>query len=317
MKILDTKIEKGKTYQLAMEIAKLHTRSKINIPVIVSRAKKDGPILLLNAGVHGDELNGVEIVRRIIHQKYNIPEVGTIICIPVLNIFGYLNQSRKFPDGRDLNRMFPGSKNGSLASQVAYKFRTEIAPHIDIMLDFHTGGAKRINAPQIRYAKNDEKASELAQVFNPPYIVYSKTIQKSMRDMVHKLGKTILLFEGGKSQIFEENVITQGVEGTLRIMHYLGMTKENPTQKSQSVIITKSSWIRASYSGMLHVGIANGEKVKKGQVLGFIAGPYGDFNKAIKSTIDGHIFCVNSAPIVNKGDALFHISNEYESISKK
>ncbi len=310
MNILNTEIEKGKTYQLSMEIAKLHTRNSIKIPVIISRAKQDGPVVLLNGGVHGDELNGVEIVRRLIQAKDHKPKIGTIICIPVLNVFGYLNHSRYFPDGRDLNRMFPGSKSGSLASQVAYHFRTEIAPHIDIMLDFHTGGAERVNAAQIRCAKDDTKALELADIFAAPYIVHSKTITKSMRHMVSKLGKTILLFEGGKSSSFEEEVIQCGFDGTLRVLHSLGMTDKNPKSKQKPVVIAKSSWIRAPYSGMFHLRIKNAEYVTKKQVLGSISGPYGDFSKTVKSTIDGHIFCVNSAPIVNKGDALFHISRE-------
>lgn len=314
MKILDTIIEKGKTYNLSMNIAKLHTRSNLNIPVIVSRAKKDGPVLLLNGGVHGDELNGVEIVRRLIQDGHHNPKVGTIICIPVLNIFGYLNHSRKFPDGRDLNRMFPGSKNGSLASQVAYQFRTEIIPNIDIMIDFHTGGAKRVNAPQIRCAKEDTKALELAEIFGAPYVVYSKVIQKSMRDMVRKKGKTVLLYEGGKSQCFEEDIIQYGFNGALRVMHSLGMTSENPEGSPEGVLVLKSTWIRAAFSGMFHLRIKNGAKVEKGQSLGFISDPYGDFSRKVKSPLDGYIFCVNSAPIVNKGDALFHISKESRAI---
>lgn len=314
MEILGTQIEKGKTYNLAMEVAKLHTRSSLNIPIIISRAKKDGPVLLLSGGVHGDELNGVEIVRRLIHGKFNKPEIGTVICIPVLNIFGYLNQSRKFPDGRDLNRMFPGSKNGSLASQVAFHFRTEIAQHIDVMIDFHTGGAERVNAPQIRVAKGNEKALDLAKVFGPPYIVYSKTIQKSTRDMVTKLGKTVLLYEGGKSQCFEEDIIQHGFNGALRVMHSLGMTKEVPPTCTESILVSKSQWIRAPYSGMSHIKVENGQHVKKGEILSYISGPYGDFNKSIKSPSDGYVFCVNTAPIVNKGDAMFHISTDSETI---
>ena len=315
MKILNTIIEKGKTYNLEMKLAKLHTRGELNVPVIVSRSKKDGPALLLTGGIHGDELNGVEIVRRLIQNKHHKPECGTIICIPVMNIFGYLNHARKFPDGRDLNRMFPGSKNGSLASQVAYQFRTEIAPHIDLMIDFHTGGKKRVNAPQIRCVKGDKKSFELAKIFGAPYIVYSKLIPNSTRDMITKLGKTILLFEGGKSQCFEEEIIQPGYDGALRVMNSIGMTKANPLKPTESVLISKSSWIRAPYSGMSHVKIKNGEKVEKGQTLSFISDPYGDFNKTIKAPSMGYIFCVNSAPIVNKGDALFHISKESKTIT--
>ena len=155
--ILGREIKKGERAILELEVAKLHTRNSLRIPIIVHRAKHDGPVMLLMGGVHGDESNGVAILREIIRKKYNRPKRGTIICIPVFNVFGYLNQSREFPDGRDLNRMFPGSANGSLASQFAYKFTKEIAPLVDYVLDFHTGGAGRNNFPNIRCVLLAEK----------------------------------------------------------------------------------------------------------------------------------------------------------------
>lgn len=310
MEILNTKIERGKSYQLSLNIAKLHTRTAFNVPVIVERAKKDGPVVLLNAGVHGDELNGIEIVRRIIEAKLNKPLKGTIICIPVLNVFGFINLSRKFPDERDLNRSFPGAKDGSLASQFAHQFVTKIAPHIDYVIDFHTGGAARDNAPQIRCDENDTEALKLAKVFGTDYIVYSKLIAKSLRTTLSKMGKTVLLYEGGKSLSFDENVIQQGVDGIIRILNHLGMLKENISEGKNSILISKSKWIRAPYSGLLHVAVNNGTKVSKKEIVGYISDPYGSFKKKIVAANDGYIFCVNTRPVVTKGDALFHISTE-------
>lgn len=307
MRILDTEIEKGKSYQLSISLAKLHTRNSMVVPVIIHRAKKDGPVVLLNGAVHGDELNGIDIIRRLICGGFHKPDRGTIICIPVLNVIGYLSISRNFPDGRDLNRVFPGTKNGSLASQLAYIFTKEIAPHVDYMFDFHTGGADRVNAPQIRCATTDTKALELAKVFGLPFIVISKAIPKSLRETMNKLGKSVLLFEGGKSSVFEEDIIQEGVDGAIRALHHLGMTKEKPSTNPKPVVISKSKWIRAPYSGMFHLTVKNGSKVNKKEVLGFITDPYGDFNKKVRAPNDGYIFCVNEAPTVYKGDALFNL----------
>lgn len=307
MRILDTEIQKGKSYQLSIKVAKLHTRNAMSVPVIVNRARKDGPVILLNAAVHGDELNGIEIIRRLINGGFHKPKCGTIICIPVLNVFGYLNVSRNFPDGRDLNRVFPGTKTGSLASQLAFQFSTEIAPHVDYMIDFHTGGADRVNAPQVRCSSRDKKALELAHIFGAPYIVHSTIIPKSLRETMTKLGKTVLLFEGGKSSIFQEDIIQEGVKGAIRILNHFGMTNESPPKCTETVIIAKSGWVRAPFSGMFHLTVENGSKVQKKDILGFVTDPYGDFNKKVRAPFDGHVFCVNTAPVVYKGDALFNI----------
>lgn len=169
MKILNHKIGLGESVEVKMDFARLNTRSKIEVPIIVSRGKIDGPCLLLIGGVHGDETNGVEIVRQIVSKGLNKPKVGTVICIPLLNVFGFLNQSREFPDGRDLNRVFPGSLTGSLASRFAYHIMNEVIPHIDYCIDYHTGGAQRFNYSQIRIDEGDDEIFKLAKVFGSPY----------------------------------------------------------------------------------------------------------------------------------------------------
>lgn len=308
--ILDRNVKKGEKAILELEVAKLHTRNSLKITIIVERAKIDGPTILLLGGVHGDETNGVAIVRDIIRKKYNKPERGTIICIPVFNVFGYLNQSREFPDGRDLNRMFPGSAKGSLASQFAYQFTKEITPLVDYVLDFHTGGAERENYPNVRCVLKEEKAFELAKVFNAPFIVHSNYIPKSIRETIHKKGKTILLFEGGKSKNIDESVINYGVEGTLNILKYLGIREGEANQKNQTTIIKKSKWLRAPFSGMIRLHVKNGSWVTKKTILASITDPYGEFEKKVFAPFDCFIFSVNTAPIINKGDALFHVSLE-------
>ena len=197
--LLNRKIKPGQSAKINFNTAKLYTQTTVEVPIIVERSTKPGPVVLITGGIHGDEINGVEIVRQTIAKGMNKPAKGTIICIPVVNVFGFLNMQREFPDGRDLNRMFPGSKTGPLASKVAYQFTEEILPIADYCLDFHTGGSSRFNAAQIRIDKGDEELLNLAHIFNAPFIVYSKTISKSYRKSCMKLGKPVLLFEGGKS----------------------------------------------------------------------------------------------------------------------
>jgi hypothetical protein len=308
--ILGTTIERGSSHVLNLEVAKLHTRTPIKVPVLVERAKKDGPVVLLMSGVHGDEVNGVAILRDIIRKKYHKPTSGIIICIPVFNIFGYLIQTREFPDGRDLNRMFPGSKNGSLASQFANQFTMEIAPLVDYVIDFHTGGAERDNVPQIRCDFSDKTATDLAHVFRPPYIVHSESISKSIRDTLIKLGKTILLFEGGKSKSIDPKIVDVGVAGARNVLCHLGMLRGEITQEYESKVIHKSKWIRSTNSGMFRPLVENGATVKKRDIIGLIQDPFGDFERKVRAPFDCHIFCTNTSPIINKGNALFHVSAE-------
>lgn len=312
MVILGQEILPGKGYQLNLSVAKLHTSTSIQVPVIVERAKEDGPTIVLMAGVHGDEINGVEIIRTVIRKKFNKPIKGTIICIPILNIFGFLNLKRELPDGRDLNRSFPGSATGSLASQFAFHFMKEIVPFADVILDFHTGAANRNNYPQIRCVFKDQQSVDLAKVFNPPFILDSAYIPKTIRESVHKRGKLMLLFEGGKSNSIEELVVEEGVNGVKRVLNHYGMRafKIDISEGRDAHMLIESKWMRASMSGLFRVLVANGSAVKKGDVIGLLTDPYGKLEKRVRSVTDGYVFCVNEAPIVYKGDAIFHIGRD-------
>ncbi|WNM19513.1 succinylglutamate desuccinylase/aspartoacylase family protein [Flavobacterium capsici] len=314
--ILKETILPGESKTINMEIAKLQTMTKLKIPIIVERSKKPGPTVLFSAGLHGDEINGVEIVRQLITQKINKPVIGTIICIPVLNVFGFVNQSRQFPDGRDLNRVFPGSKTGSLASRFAYYILKEVIPHVDYIVDFHAGGASRFNAPQIRIVPNDTELKALSEVFNAPFGLYSKNISGSFRNSCTKLGKKILLFEGGKSAHIDLHITKEGIEGSKRFLEHLNMlsSKHKAIQPLKNTIyIKKSSWIRANSSGMFHVEVKINSFVEKGQLLATISDPYGKVEHKVKAPNSGYIINVNDASIVYQGDAIFHISNTLEN----
>jgi len=309
--ILGESILPGESKTIDMEIAKLHNSAKLKIPIIIKRSKIDGPTVLFTAGIHGDEINGIEIVRQLITKKINNPKIGTIICIPIINMFGYINMSRQFPDGRDLNRVFPGRKSGSLASRFAYHILTEILPVVDYAIDFHAGGASRFNAPQIRLAPNQPELKQLADVFNAPFTLFSKNITGSFRNSSQKLNVKMLLFEGGKSLDINTDVADLGTEGVKRVLSFLGMLDpkhEVLKTNSESIYINKSTWIRAQFSGLLHDHNKIGLFVKKGEILATITDPFGKFEHNVKATNDGYVINANHAPIVYQGDAVYHIS---------
>ncbi|OGS71568.1 MAG: succinylglutamate desuccinylase [Flavobacteria bacterium RIFCSPLOWO2_12_FULL_35_11] len=314
-KILYQKVGFGETVQIKMDIARLNTHSKIEVPIIVSRGHTDGPCLLLIGGIHGDETNGVEIVRQIIASGQNKPQKGTVICIPLLNVFGFLNQKREFPDGRDLNRVFPGSNKGSLASRFAYHLMSKVIPKVDYCIDYHTGGAQRFNYSQLRIDENDEEILNLAKIFGTPFIVYSKSKEKTFRKSMVDLGKKVLLFEGGKSLSLDKNVTKSGIQGAINIMHHLGMRDftskiSKPNLEAPPIIIRNSRWIRATNSGMYRSYISVGQKVEKGVKLGSISDPFGEFEKIFKNKQEGYILNSNHSPIVIQGDALLYIGFE-------
>ncbi|MFP9100275.1 succinylglutamate desuccinylase/aspartoacylase family protein [Flavobacterium sp. RHBU_24] len=309
--ILGETILPGESKTLNMEIARLHTMTKLKIPVIVERAKLDGPVVLFSAGLHGDEINGTEIVRQIITRKVNKPSRGTIICIPVVNIFGFINKSREFPDGRDLNRVFPGSRMGSLASRFAYHLIKEIVPHVDYAVDFHAGGACRFNAPQIRIVPNNPELKELSDVFNAPFTLYSKNITGSFRNASSKLGVKMLLFEGGKSMDLNPEITEEGVQGAKRFLNHLNMLNAKKTAHpapAPPIYILTSVWLRARNSGLFQNHIKAGQFVTKGEVIAHITDPFGKFEKKVRAPHSGYIINSNDAPIVYQGDAIFHIS---------
>lgn len=314
--LLGERILPGESKTIEVEIAKLHTMTKLKIPIIIERSKVDGPTVLFSAGLHGDEINGTEIVRQIIRRKINKPKSGTIICIPIINMFGFVNQSRQFPDGRDLNRVFPGSKNGSLASRFAYFLVKEIIPIIDYAVDFHAGGASRFNAPQIRIVPGNDELKELAKIFKAPFTLYSKNIVGSFRNASTKLGVKMLLFEGGKSLDLNTEITQEGIDGAKRFLFHLDMlnpNKEADFNEKKSIFIEKSTWVRASFSGMFIGLVKVGSYVNKGQELATISDPFGEIEHKVKAPYSGYIINGNDAGIIYQGDAIFHISTVLEN----
>ena len=308
MIINNTEIKAGEVSSVEVNIARLPSRTPIDIIVTVARAVEPGPCLLLMGGLHGDEINGIEIVRRIIERGHHIPVKGSVICIPILNIYGFINFSRNVPDGKDVNRSFPGNKNGSLASRIAHYLMKDIIPKIDFGIDFHTGGADRANYPQVRCMLNEPVNRELAGAFHAPVTLHSTFRPNSLRQSAAKLGKPIIVFEGGESARLSENAIEHGVSGTVRIMKYLGLS-DFPAEQPAYVnrVFMHSSWIRARTSGIFQSKVACGDEIQKNQTIGYITDPFGEYRTPLKSHTSGLVIGSNNNPVLHQGDAVLHI----------
>lgn len=307
-------IERGEFKEININIARLPSRTMIDTPIYVYRGLEDGPVLALTAGMHGDEINGMEIVRRILDCGFNRVKRGSVLCMPIINMYGFLNYSREVPDGKDVNRSFPGSKTGSLASRVAWHLTHEIIPAIDYGIDFHTGGAMRTNYPQIRCVMQNEKNIELAAAFHAPFTIDSPFRPHSLRQTAAKQEKNIIVYEGGESIRYDQFAIEEGVNGTLRIMKHLNMIDEAPESTFENKIIWSSSWVRAKTAGMFQPTIQSGDLIIKNQVIGTITDPFGDFKENIKSPSEGYVVGLNNNPVVNAGDALLHLG--YDDVCK-
>lgn len=303
-------IKAGENKQIVLNSYELHTKTKLEIPVFVFRSNHKGPTLLLSAGMHGEETNGIEIIRKIItRDEIKHLNCGNIIAIPVINSVSFLFGSRELPDGRDLNRCFPGNKNGSLGSRIAYDLMKQIVPLIDFGIDFHTGGAKINNSPQIRCVFEFPENISLAKKFSPPLIIDSKYREGTFRKEAAKKDKPILVYEGGESLRFDYTAINEGVNGCLRLMKSYHMI-DIDIPKNHSVKITKDTWVRANSSGLFHLNKVNGSYVSKDDLLGVICNPFGGIEHKILSSVNGYIVGVNNQPVVNQGDALIHIGME-------
>lgn len=308
IRINDQLIKAGEKKVINLQIARLVAGTEIDLPIHVYRSVKPGPVVLLSGGLHGDEVNGIEIIRRMIDAKlFDKLKCGSVIAIPVMNIYGFLNFSRELPDGKDINRSFPGNNKGSLAARVAFNLTKTVLQEIDFGVDFHTGGANRTNFPQIRYAPDDPFAKELATAFNAPVSLASKMIDKSIRKEAFKMGKSMIVYEGGESMRFDEKAIQEGVLGARKVLKHFDMINSNHTAQV-SLDYSESTWVRARNSGLIRLEKESGQFVHEGEILGTITDPFGNFKSKMKSKVSGFIIGHNNSPLVNQGDALFHIA---------
>ena len=309
-KIAGRVLQPGERVQFDLPTVNLYTHTPLDMPIEVIHGKYSGPVLLICAAIHGDELNGVEIIRRMRSFRGLGKLHGTLVLVPVVNLFGFIHQSRYLPDRRDLNRCFPGSQKGSIASRVAYKFFSEIAQHCTHIIDLHTGAINRENLPQIRAALDETGVKELAKGFSIPVIINSNLIENSLRYEAGKIGIPVITYEAGEALRLSEKSIVTGVRGIVSVMRTLGMlpSKRITTVKAEPYVARSSSWYRSPIDGMFRPLCKLGTRVKRGDTLGVVSAPFSSSEEILLAKADGIIICVNNLPLVNEGEALFHIA---------
>jgi uncharacterized protein len=312
MKIGDIVIDPGERKRTELKIAKLYDFTEMTMPVEVIRGKEPGPIMFVSAAMHGDEINGVEITRRLLQQKILKKIKGTLIVVPIVNVFGYNSKSRYLPDRRDLNRSFPGSATGSLASRLANIFLTEIVDKCTHGIDLHTAAIHRTNLPHIRASLHVKETKRLAQSFGVPVIMNSKIREGSLRSVFVERDIRLLVYEAGEALRFNDDAIQSGLFGILSVMKAIGMLDELPfktRKKKETYIANDSYWIRATQSGSLISNKKLGAKIKAKELIGQISDPFGKSIHKIFSEKAGILMGMTTIPLVNEGDALFHIAS--------
>jgi uncharacterized protein len=304
------RVQPGERLTVELEVSTLANATRMNLPVHVVHGAVTGPVMFLSAVVHGDEILGLEIVRRVLAQEALKTIKGTLLAVPIVNAFGFLNHSRYMPDRRDLNRSFPGSDHGSLAGLLADLFFREVVKRSQYGIDLHTAALHRTNLPQIRISPGDDELSRMAEAFAPPVILTSKLRDGSLRQCAIDEGVRVLLYEGGEALRFDEAVIEAGVKGCLRVMKAIGMIAEAPAVPAHFAITHSSSstWVRAPEGGILHSVRRVGDRVGINEPIAVISDPLGTVMVPVLTEEDGIIIGRTNLPIVNRGDALFHVA---------
>ncbi|NCF26512.1 MAG: succinylglutamate desuccinylase [Gammaproteobacteria bacterium] len=304
-------IPPGTSTTLELPLPHLYTRTPMTMPVHVRRGRRAGPSLFVCAAVHGDELNGVEIIRRLMKRRALSRIRGTIIAVPFVNVYGVIDRSRYLPDRRDLNRSFPGSGRGSLAARLADLFMNEIVAHCTHGIDLHTGALHRGNLPQVRGNLDDEETLRLAGLFGVPVLINADLRDGSLREAAAARGIPMLLYEAGEALRFDEVSIRAGVQGILNVMRGLDMlapTRGRKRPTHEPFVARSSAWVRAPASGIFRGTVSLGAHVKNNELLGTIAEPVSDTESEVRASRGGIVIGRSNLPLVLEGEALFHIA---------
>ena len=301
-----------------LQMPRLSSHTELSMPVHVIHGRRDGPTLFVCAAVHGDELNGVEIIRRVLKTRALTRLRGTLIAVPVVNAYGLIHESRYLPDRRDLNRSFPGSDEGSLAARLANLFLEEIVSRCTHGIDLHTGAMHRTNLPQIRGDLDDPETLRLARAFGVPVLLNASLRDGSLRAAAGELGIPTLLYEAGEALRFDEVSIRAGAQGVLSVMRELGMLppSRRKTPRPEPFISRRSLWVRAPERGMLGTAVRLGAQVTRGETLGYVDDAYSGRREAIISTSDGVVIGRLERPLVHEGDAVYHIARFKGDVSE-
>lgn len=306
----------GTSARVDLPVGTIATNLPVTLTVRVINGARPGPTLFVTGAVHGDEITGVEVIRRLVPMIDPAKMAGTLLCLPIVNILGFVGQSRYLPDRRDLNRSFPGSENGSLAAQLAAAFRKHILEVCDFGIDLHSAAEHRYNLPQIRISPDRPEAAKMAEAFGAPAIIVAPLREGSLRQAAQDKDIDVLLYEGGEAMRLDSGALDRGVGGVLRVMVAMGMLPEGTVDTVQRppLYSTRTSWVRARRGGLFRQSATPGDYVSKGETIGWIADAFGEFDEAIEATMEGLVIGITRSPVVNDGDALFHIAEAAEHI---
>lgn len=315
-------IAPGVRQTIDIAVAPMYTHDDLSISAQVVRGKKPGPVLFISAAIHGDEINGVEIIRRVLRHRSLNSLRGTLIAIPIVNVYGFLNHTRYLPDGRDLNRSFPGSSRGSLTGRVAHTFVNEIVRKCTHGIDLHTGARHRSNFPQIRADLDNPAALAMTRAFGVPLAIDSRIRDGSLRECAGDAGIPVILYEAGEALRFDEMYIRAGVKGAINVMREIGMLPPSRSKRPppEPVVSNRTNWLRAPESGILRVFVPLGGKVTKGQMIAMVADPLGEKETPVIAETDGVVIGRTNLPLVYEGDATFHIAQygrKVETVEKR
>ena len=303
------RIRPGTARAVELPITRLVTGAEMTLPVRVVHGREEGPTVWITAATHGDEVVGVEVVRRVLARLDPKSFRGTLVAVPIVNVFGFTAGNRYLPDRRDLNRSFPGSPRGSLASRIAHLLMTEVVGRGEVGIDLHTGAFGRTNLPQVRADLDDPRTRWLAEAFGAPVMIGAKLRDGSLRAAAREQGTAVLLYEGGEAWRFDEWAIDAGVSGVRRVLAALGMVGVNGDATGPTSLVSWSSgWVRARSTGILQLDAALGQRVEQGERLGALSNSFGKTLRLVHADRSGIVIGRSTTPLVNNGDALIHIA---------
>ena len=308
--IAGRRVRRGERLQFELPMAQLYTQAPLDMTVEVIHGRWQGPVLLVCAGIHGDELNGIEIIRRLRTLTSLDRLRGTLVLVPIVNLFGFLNQSRYLPDRRDLNRSFPGSERGSVAARTANLFFQSVVARCTHVIDLHTAAVNRENLPQIRAAIDQPGVEEMARGFAIPVIVNSGLIARSLRAEAGRIGIPVITYEAGEALRLDEKAIVSGVRGVVNVMRTLDMlpSRRSRAARAAPYVANTTSWFRSPADGLFRPLARLGTQIEKGATLGVVSGPFSSDDTVLAAPFEGIVICVSRLPLVNEGDALFHLA---------
>ena len=307
LELLGTTIMPGTAQRLSWSATELFEGVPVSTPVLVINGVLPGPTLCMTAAVHGDELNGIEMVRRVMHEIDPEHLSGTLIGVPIVNVQGFRRGSRYLPDRRDLNRFFPGNAHGSAAARIAHSFFTNVIEKCDALIDLHTGSFERSNLPQIRADLRDPDIVALTQGFGSMVVVHSAPTEGSLRHAATRAGIPAVTLEAGGPLQLELDEVKHGVKGIETLVNTLGMIRKISLWGDPEPVYYRSSWVRANNGGILLADVSLGSTVRQGDLLGTITDPMSNASVELRSPYSGRIIGMARNQVVMPGFAAFHI----------